>query len=588
MGVLILLLLLTSTVACVAQRRHDEPAADMVDPHQREVAIESNNKKIRVGYLLHVGQYIHIKEPLLGKSLGVDDQFWLEVVQGEDVAVSHAYETVNVKNLPKAFFWGDVDGVNYLTETRNQNVPRKCFGCWAFAVTSSLSDRINIMRKGKSPQVILSAQALLNCKWGGNCQGGNPHKAFEMIKEHGIPDETCQPYVGREENCDAQGMCKVCGKGKESSQCEAVEEFPRYRVSEYGWILGGIKTDAERNALSGPHRIKSEVYKNGPIPCTVRATDKLRAYKGGIFSELVWNLVPNHVVTIVGWGAHKGEEVAIGNPLYNLGIELFCAYGIPDIPEPETTPSPPEAAAQIQVKDSYDIRNIDGLSYATLMRNQRIPQNCNSGWAHSAMSVLINCGTRKDESACEGKATPQNAFHRAMKVGVVDDTCSAYEGVQLKCRRKNVCRICNSRNCHKVEKGTYRMFTVEEFGKVSGDSEIMKEIAANGPVACGVCTNDGFEQYSSGILKSDSTEPCTEPDHYVAVSGFGTEEGLDFWVVRNSYGTYWGEQGWAKIARGPKIDCGLHRACYWATPSSINYDSPYNGKKMQKQHSDVF
>lgn len=43
-------------------------------------------------------------------------------------------------------------------------------------------------------------------------QGGNPHRAFEHIAEQGIPDQTCQPYMGYEGECDALGTCKICEK----------------------------------------------------------------------------------------------------------------------------------------------------------------------------------------------------------------------------------------------------------------------------------------------------------------------------------------------------------------------------------------
>ena len=65
-----------------------------------------------------------------------------------------------------------------------------------------------------------------------------------------------------------------------------------------------------------------------------------------------------------------------------------------------------------------------------------------------------------------------------------------------------------------------------------------------------------FQQYTSGILDS---ELCgTNLDHAVAAVGYGTENGQDYYIVRNSWGTSWGDQGYIKIAavEGKGI-CGI-------------------------------
>ena len=42
---------------------------------------------------------------------------------------------------------------------------------------------------------------------------------------------------------------------------------------------------------------------------------------------------------------------------------------------------------------------------------------------------------------------------------------------------------------------------------------------------------------------------CTSRDHDITLNGWGTDNGVDYWLGRNSWGTYWGEHGWFRIAR---------------------------------------
>ena len=75
-----------------------------------------------------------------------------------------------------------------------------------------------------------------------------------------------------------------------------------------------------------------------------------------------------------------------------------------------------------------------------------------------------------------------------------------------------------------------------------------------------------FQSYTSGVL--DSTSCGTNLDHGVLLVGYGTDEasGLDYWLVKNSWNTVWGDEGYIKIARveGSGI-CGIQMAPVYPT-----------------------
>ena len=69
-----------------------------------------------------------------------------------------------------------------------------------------------------------------------------------------------------------------------------------------------------------------------------------------------------------------------------------------------------------------------------------------------------------------------------------------------------------------------------------------------------------FGNYANGVFAQ-----CTSKDinHAVLVVGYGTENGVDFWLVKNSWGTTWGNNGMIKIRRGSN-ECGIGKYCYAA------------------------
>ena len=229
--------------------------------------------------------------------------------------------------------------------------------------------------------------------------------------------------------------------------------------------------------------------------------------------------------------------------------------------------------------------NVNGVSYLTNIRNQHVPQYCGSCWAHAATSaisdriklarkaawpdinispqVIISCET-KDQGCHGGEA--YNAFEWMADNEVTDETCSIYRARGLdngqKCSAMNVCRNCSPGEACVVP-DQYLVYGVDQFGEVSGEENMMQEIAQRGPIACGIAVPDALEEYTGGIYCDETGDMNIV--HDISVVGYGEENGQKYWLVRNSWGTHWGEEGFFRVCRGTN-NIAIESDCAWATP----------------------
>jgi len=251
------------------------------------------------------------------------------------------------EDLPEAWDWRNVNGVNYCSTTRNQHIPVYCGSCWAMAATSSIADRWNIINKARWPLAYLSPQNVIDCGNAGNCEkGGNAAGVYRYGMKEGIPDETCNNYIAKTQKCTAETQCFTCSPGDGGCEPVAAEQYDRLMLVDHGKV-------------ATVEQIKAEVYVRGPISCAIDSTDALDLFPGGkVYAEgprEKWAL--NHVVSVVGWGSDKaGKPYWIvrnswGQPwaeqgffrlvtsewsdaegrsgeYYNLGIETECTYGV--------------------------------------------------------------------------------------------------------------------------------------------------------------------------------------------------------------------------------------------------------------------
>jgi C1A family cysteine protease len=145
-----------------------------------------------------------------------------------------------------------------------------------------------------------------------------------------------------------------------------------------------------------------------------------------------------------------------------------------------------------------------------------------------------------------------SAFQYAEKFSLDLESAYPYEAVDQTCT-------------YKASSGKVLL---KGYSDVEANSPSQLEVAvAQQPVSVAIeADTDVFQSYTSGIISS--VDCGTNLDHGVLVVGYGTESGKDYWILKNSWGSDWGEKGFFRILKettsGPGI-CGLQSEPSYAT-----------------------
>mmetsp|Transcript_17393 Transcript_17393/g.29263 ORF Transcript_17393/g.29263 Transcript_17393/m.29263 type:complete len:146 (+) Transcript_17393:570-1007(+) len=101
------------------------------------------------------------------------------------------------------------------------------------------------------------------------------------------------------------------------------------------------------------------------------------------------------------------------------------------------------------------------------------------------------------------------------------------------------------------------MGRVASFSDVKqNDPDQLKAAIAKGPVSVAIQADSFiFRSYSKGVI--DSKDCGQNLNHGVLAVGFGNEEGLDYFLVKNSWGPSWGDQGFVRISASADNICGI-------------------------------
>jgi len=195
----------------------------------------------------------------------------------------------------------------------------------------------------------------------------------------------------------------------------------------------------------------------------------------------------------------------------------------------------------------------------TPVKNQ---QSCGSCWAFSTTGAmegryqiakgqlnslseqeLVDCS--KENSGCNGGLMDYAFKFAIQNKGLCSESDYPYVAYKH--------YFCEDSRCSKEDE-------ITNYVDVESTTAALEAACSEGPVSIAIeADQSAFQQYTSGVL----TGRCgTGLDHGVLLVGFGTDNGQDYWKVKNSWGANWGEEGYIRLCRNcnannGKGQCGI-------------------------------
>jgi C1A family cysteine protease len=170
-----------------------------------------------------------------------------------------------------------------------------------------------------------------------------------------------------------------------------------------------------------------------------------------------------------------------------------------------------------------------------------------SGQALTSLSEqqLVDCAGSSGNQGCNG-GLMDYAFTWISKNGICSEQDYRYVGRDQSCKK----------GCKSV--GKVKGYTDVQQGS---ESQLQTAVSAQ-PVSVAIeADQSAFQFYSGGVF---SAACGTQLDHGVLAVGYGSQGSQNYWIVKNSWGTSWGEQGYIRMVQG-KNECGISLAASYPT-----------------------
>jgi len=272
---------------------------------------------------------------------------------------------------------------------------------------------------------------------------------------------------------------------------------------------------------------------------------------------------------------HHNIRHSLGEVTYRLGVNKFADMTNAEFVEMVNGYKRSEnvdtknrvtfmAPLNVQAPAAVDWRK---KGYVTGIKDQG---QCGSCWAFSATGSLegqwfhktgkllslseqnlVDCSGDQGNEGCDGGLMDQ-AFTYIKEKGIESEKDYPYKAVDQDCTYDPKKKVASDTGFVDIPSGD--------------ESALQTAIATVGPISVAIdASQDSFQLYESGVYNEPACS-STELDHGVLAVGYDHDAtGGDYYIVKNSWGTSWGQQGYIWMSRNKSNQCGIATASSYPT-----------------------
>ncbi|KAJ4830637.1 hypothetical protein Tsubulata_036749, partial [Turnera subulata] len=465
-------------------------------------------------------------------------------------------ESTAVAALPSSIDWRKKGAV---TPIKDQG---QC-GAWAFSAVAAI-EGLHAITTGKL--IALSEQEIVDCDSQG-CQGGWTDNVYDfVIRNHGIASQKQYPYHGdnnttcnlKEEALHAAtiGGYVDLPANDEAALMNAVARQPVAAAIDAGgfefqFYVGGVFTGSCGTNLD--HGVAVVGYgetSNGTKYWLVKNSwgtkwgeggymlmqkdDALmiqrheewmvrygRVYKDANEKEMRYKIFKENVARIDSFNSESSKT-------YKLGMNQFA-----DLTNDEFKSSRNRFKGHMCSEQAGPFRYENVTAVPATMDWRKKGAVTPIKDQGQCEQELVDCDTKGEDQGCQG--------------GLMDDAFKFVEQIHGITTETNYPYTAQDGTCNSKKEGSHAA-TITGYEDVPANNEaaLMKAVAHQ-PIAVAIDAGGyEFQFYSSGVF----TGSCgTELDHGVAAVGYGESDGMKYWLVKNSWGAQWGEEGYIRMQK---------------------------------------